>query len=62
MDSKCDAHSFLQQQQQKSSNFDVDAGLLSTAWTYMYCHKWKELTLSQADAQCKALEDEHTPH
>ena len=28
-----------------SSNFDVDTGLLSTAWPYMFGHKWKELTL-----------------
>ena len=27
----------------------------------MLCHKWKELTLFQADAQYKALEDEQTP-
>ena len=27
-----------------------------------FCHKWKELALLQADAQCKALEGEHTPH
>ena len=26
----------------------------------MFCHKWKELTLFQADAQYKALEGEHT--
>ena len=46
----------------KRSNFDVDAGLLSTEWTYMFCHKWKELTLFQAETQCKALVGEHTPH
>ena len=28
----------------------------------MFGHKWKELTLFQADAQYKALEGEHTPH
>ena len=28
----------------------------------MFCHKWKELTIFQADAQYKALEGEHTPH
>ena len=28
----------------------------------MFCHKWQELTLCQADAQYKALEGEHTPH
>ena len=27
----------------------------------MLCHKWKELTLFQADAQYKAVEGEHTP-
>ena len=27
-----------------------------------FCHKRKELTLFQADAQYKALEGEHTPH
>ena len=37
--------------QKKFSNFDVDTCLLPTAWTYMFCHKRKELTLSQADAQ-----------
>ena len=48
--------------QQQPSNFDVDAGLLSIVWTLMFCHKWKELTVFQADAQYKALEGEHTPH
>ena len=28
----------------------------------MFCHKWKELTLFQADAQYKALEGKHTPN
>ena len=28
----------------------------------MFCHKWKEFTPFQADAQYKALEGEHTPH
>ena len=28
----------------------------------VFFHKWKELTLFQADAQYKALEGEHTPH
>ena len=28
----------------------------------MFCHKWKELTLFQADTENKALEGEHTPH
>ena len=28
----------------------------------MFCHKWKELTLFQADTLYKALEGEHTPH
>ena len=48
--------------QRKSSNLDVDPGLLSTAWILMFCHKRKELTLFQADTQYKALEGEHTPH
>ena len=47
---------------EKSSNFDVDTELPSTAWTQIFCHKWKEVTLFQADAQYKALEGEHTPH
>ena len=59
LDSKYNAHSFLQPK--KRSNFD-DAGLLSTAWTRIFCHKSKRLTLFQADAQNKALEGEHTPH
>ena len=46
----------------KASNFDVDAGLVSTARTQMFCFKWNELTLFQGDAQYKALEREHTPH
>ena len=46
----------------KSSNFDVDTELISIAWTKMFGHKWKELTLFKADAQYKALEGEHTPH
>ena len=55
-------HTASYNQKKKSSNFDVDAGLLSTAWTQMFCRKWKELTLFQANAQYKALEGEHTPH
>ena len=64
MDSKCNAHSLSQPLpfSPKSGNFDVNAGLLSTTWTYMFCHKWKEFTRFQADAQCKVLEGEHTPH
>ena len=46
----------------KSNNFDVDTGLLSTSWTYMFCHKWKDLTLFQADAKYKAFEGKHTPN
>ena len=53
-------HTASYNRKNKISNFDVDAGLLSTTWTLMFCHKWKELTLFQADAQHKALEGEHT--
>ena len=60
MDSECNAYSFLQpKKNKKRSNFDVDAGLFSTALTSMFCHKWKALALFQADAQYKALEGEH---
>ena len=55
-------HTASYTRKKKRSNFDVDAGLLSTEWTYMFCHKWKELTLFQADAQYNALEGEHIPH
>ena len=47
---------------EKSSNFDVDTELLSTAWTQIFCHKWKEVTLFPADTGYKALEGEHTSH
>ena len=47
----------------KNSHFDVDAGLLSTAWTYMFCRKWKELALFfRLTLQYKALEGELIPH
>ena len=46
--------------QTKSSNFEVYSGLLFTAWTSMFCHKWKELTFFHTDQQYKALEGEHT--
>ena len=62
LDYKCNVHSFLQS---KNKQKTVILMLMQVCFLLhghkCFGHKWKELTLFQADTQNKALEGEHTP-